>query len=86
MPLDACAPLLCVDITLYIPVKYFGLSEPGTYLGVAGLGLGHVAVMFAKAFRMKVTVISTLLDKEKETIEHLGADSFVNSRNKEQLM
>ncbi|KAI3975773.1 hypothetical protein MKX01_023199, partial [Papaver californicum] len=87
MPLDACAPLLCVGITVYSPMKYFGLSEPGTHLGVAGLGgLGHVVVKFAKAFGMKVSVISTSPDKEKEAIEHLGADSFVNSRNKEQLM
>ncbi|KAI3993411.1 hypothetical protein MKX01_010154 [Papaver californicum] len=87
MPLDACAPLLCVGITVYIPMKYFELSEPGFHLGVARLdGLGHVAVKFAKSFGMKVTVISTSPDKEKEAIEHLGADSFVNSRNKEQLM
>ncbi|KAI3961314.1 hypothetical protein MKX01_007028 [Papaver californicum] len=87
MPLDACAPLLCVGITVYSPMKYFGLCEPGSHLGVVGLGgLGHVAVKFAKAFGMKVTVISTSPDKEKEAIEHLGADSFVNSRNQEQLM
>ncbi|KAI3886752.1 hypothetical protein MKX03_029808 [Papaver bracteatum] len=87
MPLDASAPLLCVGITVYSPMKYFGLCEPGTHLGVVGLGgLGHVAVKFAKAFGMKVTVISTSPDKEKEAIEHLGADAFVNSRNQEQLM
>ncbi|KAI3978854.1 hypothetical protein MKX01_016029 [Papaver californicum] len=85
MPLDACAPLLCVGITVYNSMKYFGLSEPGTHLCVAGLG-GLGAVKFAKSFRMKVTVISTSPDKEKEAIEHLGADLFVNSRNKEQLM
>ncbi|KAI3950210.1 hypothetical protein MKW92_044524 [Papaver armeniacum] len=87
IPLDACAPLLCAGITVYSPIKHFRLNEPGTRLGVVGLGgLGHVAVKFAKAFGMKVTVISTSPDKEKEAIEHLGADSFVVSRNQDHLM
>ncbi|KAF8377413.1 hypothetical protein HHK36_030790 [Tetracentron sinense] len=86
MPLDAGAPLLCAGITVYSPMKYFELSKPGTHLGVVGLGgLGHVAVKFAKAFGLKVTVISTSPSKEKEAIEHLGADSFLVSRNSEQM-
>ncbi|OVA15249.1 Alcohol dehydrogenase superfamily [Macleaya cordata] len=86
IPLDAGAPLLCAGITVYSPMKYFGFTEPGTHLGVVGLGgLGHVAVKFAKAFGVKVTVISTSPAKEKEAIEHLGADSFLVSRNQEQM-
>ncbi|KAF8410177.1 hypothetical protein HHK36_002699 [Tetracentron sinense] len=86
LPLDAGAPLLCAGITVYSPMKYFGLSEPGTHLGVVGLGgLGHVAVKFAKAFGVKVTVISTSASKKKEAIEHLGADSFLVSRDPEQM-
>ncbi|KAF8411814.1 hypothetical protein HHK36_004373 [Tetracentron sinense] len=86
LPLDAGAPLLCAGITVYSPMKYYGLSEPGTHLGVVGLGgLGHMAVKFAKAFGMKVTVISTSPSKEKEAIEHLGADSFLISRDPKQM-
>ncbi|KAI3950207.1 hypothetical protein MKW92_044521 [Papaver armeniacum] len=86
LPLDAAAPLLCAGITVYSPMKYYGLCEPGMHIGVVGLGgLGHVAVKFGKAFGMKVTVISTSPAKEKEAIEHLGADSFLVSRNPEQL-
>ncbi|XP_077223665.1 putative mannitol dehydrogenase [Tasmannia lanceolata] len=86
MPLDAGAPLLCAGITVYSPLKYFGLSEPGKHLGVVGLGgLGHVAVKFAKAFGLKVTVISTSPSKEKEAIERLGADSFLVSRDPAQM-
>nr|CAD1826548.1 unnamed protein product [Ananas comosus var. bracteatus] len=56
------------------------------HLGVVGLGgLGHLAVKFGKAFGMKVTVISGSPSKEKEAIEHLGADSFLVSRNPEQM-
>ncbi|GMP32555.1 hypothetical protein CsSME_00006257 [Camellia sinensis var. sinensis] len=59
------------------PLRYFGLDKPGLNLGVVGLGgLGHVAVKFAKAFGLIVTVISTFPCKKKEAIEHLGADSL----------
>ena len=54
--------------------------------GVVGLGgLGHVAVKFAKAFGVKVTVISTSPGKKEEALERLGADSFVVSRDPDQM-
>ncbi|RDX57897.1 putative mannitol dehydrogenase [Mucuna pruriens] len=80
LPLDAGAPLLCAGITVYSPMKYYGMTEPGKHLGVAGLGgLGHVAVKFAKAFGLKVTVISGSPSKEAEAIDKLGADFFLLS-------
>ncbi|KAJ0026372.1 hypothetical protein Pint_06970 [Pistacia integerrima] len=86
MPLDAGAPLLCAGITVYSPLKYYGLAKAGKHIGVVGLGgLGHVAVKFAKAFGAKVTVISTSPSKMKEALEHLGADSFLASRVPEQM-
>ncbi|KAF5194961.1 Cinnamyl alcohol dehydrogenase [Thalictrum thalictroides] len=86
MPLDAAVPLLCAGITVYSPMKYFGLSKPGMHLGVIGLGgLGHVAVKFAKAFGMKVTVISTSITKKEESIDRLGADVFLVSRDLDQM-
>ncbi|XP_073110391.1 probable mannitol dehydrogenase isoform X3 [Elaeis guineensis] len=86
LPLDKVAPLLCAGIAVYNPLKEHGLNEPGKHLGVVGLGgLGHLAVKFAKAFGVKVTVISTSPDKEKEAIEKLGADSFIVSRDPEQM-
>ncbi|KAE8010484.1 hypothetical protein FH972_006852 [Carpinus fangiana] len=86
MPLDAGAPLLCAGITVYSPLKYFGFAEPGKHIGIVGLGgLGHVAVKFAKAFGVKVTVISTSASKKDEALEHLGADSFLVSCDQEQM-
>lgn len=80
------APLLCAGITVYSPMKYFGLAEPGKHLGVVGLGgLGHMAVKFAKALGAKVTVISTSPSKKEEAMEGLGADSFLISHNQEEL-
>ncbi|KAH7566810.1 hypothetical protein JRO89_XS08G0238300 [Xanthoceras sorbifolium] len=86
LPLDGGAPLLCAGITVYSPLKYFGLDKPGMHVGVVGLGgLGHVAVKFAKAMGVKVTVISTSPNKKEEAIEHLGADSFSVSRNQDEM-
>lgn len=80
MPSDSGAPLLCAGITVYAPMKYHGLDQPGKHLGVVGLGgLGHVAVRFGKALGMKVTVISSSPGKEKEATERLGADAFLVS-------
>ncbi|KAF7834189.1 putative mannitol dehydrogenase [Senna tora] len=80
LPLDAGAPLLCAGITVYSPMKYYGMTEAGKHLGVAGLGgLGHIAVKIGKAFGLKVTVISTSQKKEDEAINKLGADAFLVS-------
>ncbi|KAF5960457.1 hypothetical protein HYC85_001666 [Camellia sinensis] len=55
-------------------------------LGVIGLGgLGHVAVKFAKAFGVKVTVISTSPGKKEEAMKHLGADLFLVSKDADQM-
>ncbi|WJX61799.1 cinnamyl-alcohol dehydrogenase [Trifolium repens] len=86
LPLDAAAPLLCAGITVYSPLRYFGLDKPGLHIDVVGLGgLGHMAVKFTKAFGANVTVISTSPSKEKEAIENLGADSFLISRDQDQM-
>ncbi|XP_054809553.1 probable mannitol dehydrogenase [Prosopis cineraria] len=86
LPLDAAAPLLCAGITVYSPLRYFGLDRPGLHVGVVGLGgLGHMAVKFAKTFGAKVTVISTSPNKKEEAIKNLGADSFVVSREQDQM-
>ncbi|KAL6223137.1 hypothetical protein ACLB2K_006527 [Fragaria x ananassa] len=54
LPPDSGAPLLCAGITVYSPMKYYGMTEPGKHLGVAGLGgLGHIAVKIGKAFGLK---------------------------------
>ncbi|WP_146131231.1 NAD(P)-dependent alcohol dehydrogenase, partial [Acinetobacter baumannii] len=86
LALDGGAPLLCAGITVYSPMKYYGMTEPGKRLGVvADGGLGHMAVKFGKAFGLKVTVISTSPSKEKEAKEALGADDFLLSKSEEQM-
>lgn len=82
LPLDAAAPLLCAGITVYSPLRHYGLAQPGLHIGIVGLGgLGHVAVKFAKAFGAKVTVISTSPSKRQAAIELLRADAFLVSKD-----
>ncbi|KAG6647035.1 hypothetical protein CIPAW_07G050500 [Carya illinoinensis] len=72
-------------ITIYSPMMHFGLNNPDQHLGVVGLGgLGHVAVKFAKALGMKVTVISSSPNKHKEALERLGADHFLVTSHEDQ--
>lgn len=86
LPLDGTAPLLCAGISVYSPLRFFELDKPGLHIGVVGLGgLGHVAVKFARAFGAKVTVISTSPNKKDEAVKRLGADSFLVSREPEQM-
>ncbi|CAO2830656.1 unnamed protein product [Amaranthus hypochondriacus] len=86
MALDATAPLLCAGITVYSPLRFYELDKPGLHVGVVGLGgLGHMAVKFAKAFGVEITVISTSPYKKNEAINRLKADSFLVSRDPEQI-
>ncbi|XP_024988128.1 probable mannitol dehydrogenase [Cynara cardunculus var. scolymus] len=86
LPLDGGAPLLCAGITVYSPMRYYGLDKPGMHVGVVGLGgLGHVAVKFLKALGVKVTVISTNPKKKEEAISNLGADLFLVSHEQAQM-
>ncbi|KAF0935060.1 hypothetical protein E2562_029647 [Oryza meyeriana var. granulata] len=58
-------------------MRQHGLCGPGKHVGVVGFsGLRHVAVKFAKAFGMKVTVISMSLGKRQEAVERLEANRW----------
>ena len=74
------APLMCAGITVYSPLRNFGV-RPASRVGVIGIGgLGHLGIQFARAFGAEVTAFSTSKDKEAEARE-LGAHNFVNTRD-----
>ena len=67
------APLLCGGITVYTPLKRFGVG-PGTTLCVLGVGgLGHLAIQFASAMGAKVLVASRSEAKRADALR-LGAE------------
>jgi len=85
-PSHLAAPLLCAGITVYSPMIRHNMKQPGKSLGVIGLGgLGHMAVLFGKAFGLKVTVFSTSISKKEEALTVLGADNFVLSSDEQQM-
>lgn len=80
LELSGVAPLLCAGITLYSPMKHWGV-KPGMRVGIVGLGgLGHMGVKFAKALGANVTVFSHSPGKEKDALA-MGANSFVVTKD-----
>jgi uncharacterized zinc-type alcohol dehydrogenase-like protein len=78
------APLLCGGITVYNPMRTYGVN-PSSRVGIIGIGgLGHMAIQFARVFGAEVTAFSTSATKEKEA-RALGAHNFVNNRESKAL-
>jgi alcohol/geraniol dehydrogenase (NADP+) len=77
---ENAAPLMCAGITVYSPIRNYGV-RPSSRVGVIGIGgLGHLGIQFAKAFGAEVTAFSTSKEKESEA-RKLGAHHFVNTRD-----
>ena len=75
IPLDRAAPLLCAGITVYSPMRHYGVKA-GDKVAVVGLGgLGHMGVKIARAMGAHVTVLSTSPSKRDDALK-LGADDF----------
>lgn len=80
----AYGPLMCGGITVFNPLIQNDIS-PLASVGVVGIGgLGHMALMFLKAWGCEVTAFSTSPDKEDEA-RNMGAHHFVNSHDKDAL-
>src|SRR5882724_1208347 len=72
LDLKAAAPLLCAGITLYSPLRHWGVKQ-GSKVGIVGLGgLGHMGLKLAKAFGADVTLFTRTPGKEPEA-KRLGA-------------
>ncbi|CAN6237380.1 unnamed protein product [Urochloa humidicola] len=83
---EQAAPLLCAGVTVYSPLKHFGLTAPGLRGGILGLGgVGHMGVKVAKAMGHHVTVISSSSKKRGEAMDHLGADAYLVSSDAESM-
>jgi D-arabinose 1-dehydrogenase-like Zn-dependent alcohol dehydrogenase len=78
--------ILCAGITMYDPMRHWGFTKnEGKTIGIIGIGgLGTMGIKIAKALGHRVVGISRSSDKEAQVIEK-GADSFVNSSDKESM-
>src|SRR6185312_11969031 len=80
----AAAPLLCAGITLFSPLRHWGVKK-GTKVGIVGLGgLGHMGLKLAKAMGADVTLFTRTKAKEPEA-RRLGADHVVISTDPAQI-
>ena len=78
------APLLCAGITLYSPLRHWGV-KPGSRVAIVGLGgLGHMGLKLAKAMGAHVTLFSRSPGKEADA-RRLGADRIVISTDPAQM-
>lgn len=84
LDLPGVAPLLCAGVTVWSPLRHFGV-KPGDCVGVIGLGgLGHMAVKLASALGAEVTLFTTSPEKGEDA-RRLGASRVVVSRDSEQM-
>ncbi len=75
------ASMFCAGLTVYSPLKTYGCG-PGKKVGIMGIGgLGHYAVLWAKA--MGAEVYAFTHDKSKiEDIKKMGADHIIDTEKK----
>ena len=84
LPIQAVAPILCAGVTTYSPLSHWGVEE-GDKIGVVGIGgLGHMAVMIAKAMGAEVTAITTKEEKRNAALS-IGADHVLISEDKDEM-
>ena len=84
LDIAAAAPILCAGVTTYSPLKHWNVKA-GDKVGIVGIGgLGHMAVMLAKAMGAKVTAITTKEEKRKAALA-LGADDVLVSEDKDEM-
>lgn len=80
---EHAAPMLCGGVTVYSPLKHFG-AGPGKKIGVVGVGgLGHFAVLFARALGAEEVVgISRKEGKRQEALD-LGCTDYIATDDQE---
>ena len=79
MDLADAGPLLCAGVTVYSPLRRWGVS-PGKRVAIVGMGgLGHLAVKLATALGAEVTVFTTSPDKIQDARRFGAREVVVNA-------
>jgi uncharacterized zinc-type alcohol dehydrogenase-like protein len=74
----AAAPLLCGGVTVYAPMRRYGITGKSR-VGVIGIGgLGHIAIAIAKALGAEIVAFSSSPDKRDQALR-MGAHHYVGS-------
>lgn len=78
---EFAAPMLCAGATVFAPLKEYQVAK-GMKVGVVGIGgLGHFAILFAKAMGAEVLGLSRT-DSKKNDAFALGADDYAATSEK----
>lgn len=81
LPSEAAAPLLCGGVTVFSPLRHYGVG-PTSRVGIIGIGgLGHLALQFAHSFGCEVVAFSSSANKKEEALA-FGAHVFADSSEK----
>ncbi|PSK60395.1 NADP-dependent alcohol dehydrogenase 7 [Elsinoe australis] len=76
IPSEIAAPMLCAGLTVYSPLVRLG-AGPGKKVGIVGIGgLGHFALLWAKALGCEVYAISHSPSKKDDALK-MGAKEFI---------
>jgi alcohol/geraniol dehydrogenase (NADP+) len=73
------APLLCGGVTVFAPLRRFGVGLRSRVAVVGIGGLGHLALLMLRAIGCEVTAFSTSASKRTEALA-MGAQDFVSSQ------
>lgn len=74
----AAAPLLCGGVTVYSPMRRYGINGTSR-VGVIGIGgLGHMAIAILKAMGAEIVAFSSSPDKRPQALR-MGAHHYVGS-------
>lgn len=83
LPSADAAVMLCAGSTVYEPLTEHG-AGPGMRVGVIGVGgLGHLAVLFAKAMGTRHVVAFSRREEKRADAMALGADQYVATAEEE---
>ncbi len=84
LDIESAGPLFCGGITVFNPLLQYNI-RPTDKVGVIGIGgLGHMAIMFLKAWGCEVTAF-TSSDSKKAEAKKMGAHYTINSRSSDDL-
>lgn len=84
MDMATAGPLFCGGITVYNPLKQFGI-KPTDKVAVIGIGgLGHMALQFLNAWGCEVTAFTSTDSKREQALE-MGAHNTINSKDSDAL-
>jgi len=78
-PTEAAGPAMCAGVTVYDPMKRYGVGE-GSAVGVIGLGgLGVMAVKIARAMGASEVVVVSRSEAKRTLALRCGATAFARS-------